>query len=166
MAEIYGSKWESQYGAIGGSAFETWHSGLAALTTDQIKRGLEALIEEGHDWPPNMIKFHRLCRDAKPTMHKPLDVLEHQRPAHESVMRVEQAKQRALSGRAFRHAKIGKHVIRDWTPEDEREVERLIGEWRDESEGLDPVAKLDALNAKLDHHSFSGGTIASKLSTL
>ncbi|MBU8921759.1 MAG: hypothetical protein KOO63_08065, partial [Bacteroidales bacterium] len=30
-----------------------------------IKRGLDALIAEGGEYPPNLIKFLRLCRESK-----------------------------------------------------------------------------------------------------
>ena len=71
MAELYGRQWEASYGVVGGSAFKSWADGLASMTPAQIKVGLDAVIAEGNEFPPNLIKFLRLCRQpSAPKYHR------------------------------------------------------------------------------------------------
>jgi len=65
MLEIYGRQWEASFGHIDGDAFATWRDALMEFTPHQIKRGLDAVRAEGHEFPPNLIKFCRLCRGVK-----------------------------------------------------------------------------------------------------
>ena len=59
---LYGRQWEVSYGHVDGDVFPAWRDALDGLSTDKIKRGLDAVIEEGSEFPPNLIKFLRLCR--------------------------------------------------------------------------------------------------------
>ncbi len=68
-----------------------------------------------------------------------------------SVMRIEQAKQRALTGRSWKAVKPAKHMEMDWTGEDEEALCDLIDQW-------DPDTGHAGLNKLIDGHKFSGGT--------
>ena len=71
MLELYARQWEASYGHVDGDVFPAWRDALANLSADKIKRGLEAVIAEGSDYPPNLIKFLRLCRQAPYTTMSP-----------------------------------------------------------------------------------------------
>ena len=71
MSELYGRQWEVSFGHVGGSVFHAWCDALAILNPDHIKRGLDAVIAEGGDYPPNLIKFLRLCKTAPYTTMSP-----------------------------------------------------------------------------------------------
>ena len=70
MTEIYGRTFEASFGHTGGQAYTAWHTSLAGISLMQIKTALEALIAEGHEHPPNLIKFMRLCRENQPASHR------------------------------------------------------------------------------------------------
>lgn len=70
MTELYGRQWEASYGHVGGEVFRRWYDALASLTVEQVKRGLDAVIAEAHEYPPNLIKFLRLSRTAPPAAHR------------------------------------------------------------------------------------------------
>ena len=74
MMDLYGRQWESSYGAVGEHAFITWMEAMSSLNVNQIKAGLDAVIEEGSEFPPNLIKFLRLCRTTQHTSHKMVDL--------------------------------------------------------------------------------------------
>ena len=71
MAEIYGRLWESSYGAIGSATFNAWSRGIASLSPEQIKHGLEAVIDSGEKFPPNLVEFVKMCRSTTVEYHKP-----------------------------------------------------------------------------------------------
>ena len=73
MAELYGRPWEASCGLVGGRVFKTWNKALASLTPQQIKTGLDCLKAEGSEFPPNLIKFLRLCRTVVPLSHRKVD---------------------------------------------------------------------------------------------
>ncbi len=76
MLELYGRQWEISYGHVDGVVFPVWRDGLAQHTPLEIKAGLDAVIAEGNEFPPNLIKFLRLCRNAKPLpIHQPAKLL-------------------------------------------------------------------------------------------
>jgi len=68
-----------------------------------------------------------------------------------SVMRIEKAKQKALTGNAFDTVKPTQRHQMNWTGDDEQALFELINQW-DESTGHQGLNKL------IDRHSFSGGT--------
>lgn len=72
MTELYGRQWEASYGHVGGEVFQRWFDALAPLSIEQIKRGLEAVVSEAHEYPPSLIKFLRLARTAPAASHLPL----------------------------------------------------------------------------------------------
>jgi len=51
-------KWDSAIDGNEKYIAETWGAGLAGLTGEDIKRGLESLSGE---WPPSMPEFKELC---------------------------------------------------------------------------------------------------------
>lgn len=74
-----------------------------------------------------------------------------QKTPRKSVMRIEQAKQRALTGKAFLHVSTARKVQLDWTREDEIALKGLIASWN-------PDTGLDGLNQLIDSHKFSSGS--------
>ncbi len=74
MLELFGRQWESSYGHVDGDAFATWRDSLAGLTAKQIKTGLDAVIAKGNEFPPNLIKFLRLCTTVPPIYYRPIDI--------------------------------------------------------------------------------------------
>lgn len=151
LSECYGTAWENSYGVVGGVTFKSWAEALAQFSPEQLMRGLQAVIQEGSDFPPNLIKFIRLCRTAPPEAHRSIPAALPQPKPRYSVMRIEQAKQKLLTGRAFKipSASKTKHVI-DWNREDEEELCSLLAQW-DENTGH------EGLNALIDGHQFSHG---------
>ncbi len=67
-----------------------------------------------------------------------------------SVMRIERAKQKALTGENFGLAISADSYVMDWTGEDEEQLCELIADW-DKSTGH------KGLNDLIDGHQFSGG---------
>lgn len=74
MLELYGRQWEASYGHVDGDVFPAWRDALASLQPEHVKRGLEAVIAEGSEFPPNLIKFLRLCKTVVPASHKTVDM--------------------------------------------------------------------------------------------
>ena len=63
MTEIYGHKWVSNYGESDESG--TWAKGLADLSTDALKQGFKACMADGHEWPPSLPEFRKLCKPKR-----------------------------------------------------------------------------------------------------
>lgn len=63
MAEIYGHRWTSAYGAESGAdgAAGTWAKGLAGVTPAQVANGLNACIASSDPWPPTLPEFRAKC---------------------------------------------------------------------------------------------------------
>lgn len=64
MTVHYGSLWEKTNGAIGGICFQGWRDALDKIGKDAFTSGVQALIDEGSQHPPNLMKFKGLCRKA------------------------------------------------------------------------------------------------------
>lgn len=114
-------------------------------------RGYQAVVDEANDFPPNLIKFLRLCRTAHVyDSHNTGHELPRPLPRY-SVFRIEQAKQQFLFGESFDIPKAAKkkHVM-DWG-------------WPDENMLLDALAQftpdnsLEEINAVVDQIEFSHG---------
>ena len=71
MLKFYGRQWETSYGHVDGKAYIAWRDALMTLKPEQIRRGLDAVIDEGNEYPPNLIKFLRLCRTPPYTTMSP-----------------------------------------------------------------------------------------------
>lgn len=54
----YGHKWVSTIEGIEETAVTEWSQGLAGLTGEQIKFGLDSLVDE---WPPSLPAFRAAC---------------------------------------------------------------------------------------------------------
>ena len=150
MLELYGRQWEASYGHVDGEVFPAWRDALTELNPNQIKSGLDAVIKEGHDYPPNLIKFMRLCRSGPPPAYKTYKSIARPTPRY-SVMRIERAKQLALTGDSFKPPEVSKRMLMDWSDSDEAELTKLIATWH-RSTGL------KGLNAIIDKHEFSHGS--------
>lgn len=62
----YGHKWTSAIEGIEETAVKEWSEGLAGLTGDQIKYGLDHWSE---GWPPSMTEFVDCCKDTGDWRH-------------------------------------------------------------------------------------------------
>jgi len=148
---MYGRQWESSYGLVGDESYQSWSEALSQLQTMQIKRGIKALVAEGNEFPPNLIKFMRLCRQAPVTYHQPVPAALPRPVPRYSVMRIERAKMLALTGESFEPVTKAKKMVMDWGSEDEGKLCDLVLLW-DESTGH------EGLNALIDDYQFSHGT--------
>jgi len=62
MAEIYGTRWTSGFGADPSTgAGSTWAKGLAGITAQQLGAGLTACIAAADPWPPTLPEFRARC---------------------------------------------------------------------------------------------------------
>lgn len=154
MLELYGRQWESSYGHVDGDVFPTWCDALAGLKPEKIKGGLDAVIAEGNQYPPNLIKFLRLCRTAPDASHKKYEPLPRPKTKY-SVVRIERAKQRALTGQAFSVQPETGQLVMDWNADDEAALCDLLARW-------DDATGLEGLNILIDRYPFSQGTHESK----
>ena len=57
MAEIFGSAWTSQYGAVGEGAWQTWCKALSGLEMETVAAGVNRVISEKPKFPPNLQNF-------------------------------------------------------------------------------------------------------------
>jgi len=64
MTVHYGSLWEKTNGAIGGYCYAGWRDAFDKIGVNAWKAGIQALIDEGSQHPPNLMKFKGLCRKA------------------------------------------------------------------------------------------------------
>ena len=155
MMALYGRQWEASYGLPGGSVYKEWNTGLSTLKPEQIKRGLAAVMLEGGEYPPNLIKFMRLCRQAAPAYHQTVrQALPRPKP-HYSVMRIEKAKQAALTGAPFEAVPAAAKMVMDWTGQDEENLCNLVNNWN-------VASGHTGLNALIDNFRFSSGVHADK----
>jgi hypothetical protein len=60
----YSHKWASQFPdeAFTIEAKKVWAMDLTGLTNDQIKQGLDTMIDEYPSWPPTIGEFKALCK--------------------------------------------------------------------------------------------------------
>lgn len=63
MAGVYGHKWTATYGLTPaqGMAGRAWAAGLRAMSPEQVRRGLDACINRGDEWPPSLPAFKQMC---------------------------------------------------------------------------------------------------------
>ena len=153
MGGMFGrTAWQEEFGDIDGEWFKAWTNGLMDLTEEQIRAGINALMRDGREVIPNIIKFNRLCRENCPTKEQTTTATIGKRRQHFSVMRIERAKQKALLGEAFPvSAHDQNRLVMDWTDQDEQQLQALINQW-------DPATELKGLNKLIDQHPFSSGT--------
>lgn len=67
MADVYGHRWTSSYGAdpVTGSG-TTWAKGLRGITGRQLGAGIQACITSAEPWPPTLPEFRALCLGVPP----------------------------------------------------------------------------------------------------
>ena len=58
MADWFGHKWTSH---VGTEPLDSWAYGLAGLSPQQIRTGLDTLTTSGREWPPSLPEFRALC---------------------------------------------------------------------------------------------------------
>jgi len=74
MADVYGHRWVSSYGADPQKgAGQTWAKGLAGLTGHQLAAGIESCITSAESWPPTLPEFRALCLGIPPLAAVRLD---------------------------------------------------------------------------------------------
>ena len=141
------------YGDIGGAVFQEWERELVKFEPAVIQAATVAVLHDGaNEFPPNLPKFERHCEAERDRIERTRD-----RPGapwqvpHESVVRIEMAKQRALCGELAQCAPKPARMIRNWTREDQGALERLVRQWTEDT-------GLDGLNELLDDYPFSSGT--------
>ena len=61
MAEIFGSAWTSQYGAVGEGAWQIWAKALANIAPEVTAVAVNLLVERPSKFPPNLPEFLALC---------------------------------------------------------------------------------------------------------
>jgi len=61
LQEVYGHQINSQYGEVMPSS---WVRLLEGISVDQIRHGLNALVDRKDTWPPNAVEFRQLCLPA------------------------------------------------------------------------------------------------------
>ena len=147
MLSLYGRQWESSYGQIDGSGYNEWMQSLGSMTQKQVGNGLTLLMEEGNEFPPNLMKFLKLCRTQTPVYHETFKSPPTVKRKY-SAMRIERAKQNALYGHEFPVVANTENMIMDWTTDDEIALLEMILQW-------DKATGLEGLNLLVDNHKFS-----------
>jgi hypothetical protein len=151
LQALYGSQWEKSHGELGGKTFNEWKGALTKFKPEQVKRGLQAIVDEASEYPPNLIKFLRLCRTVYPYENTGTPELPRPKPRY-SVMRIERAKQQLLTGQMFNIPNSAKNKqVMDWCQEDEDLLCDLLAQWN-------PDTGHEGLNALIDDVQFSHGS--------
>ena len=88
LEAIYGSKFSDQFG----TAIEVWFRTFQekGLGTDDIKRGIDACIDSGDQFPPSLPAFLRMCKPLRAAAHVPFEPvprlsIEHRKQNAESL---------------------------------------------------------------------------------
>lgn len=61
MGSLYLQKWTTSFPAGEIDPGNVWAACLRGLTADDVKRGLNAMVEKRLEWPPSAIDFLMLC---------------------------------------------------------------------------------------------------------
>jgi hypothetical protein len=148
---LYGRQWEKENGTVDGDQYRVWSEALKKFNTNQIKRGLQAVIDEGSEYVPNLIKFLRLCRTVEPySDHVPTNALPKPKPRY-SVRRIESLKIQFLFDMPIDIPKLkSDHMIMDWNRDDEAVLMEAMAQFT-------PHNTLEEVNAVIDHIEFSHG---------
>lgn len=62
MGETYGAKWASSFGD---EPNDSWAIGLADMSRQELKAGINACLYSRDEWPPILPKFRAMCRPSK-----------------------------------------------------------------------------------------------------
>ena len=86
MTESFTSIWLSQYVTIGGDTFLIWSRHLTEfsprLIVDVAEQLIEHAIETENEYPPNLIRFIRHCRNERQARHNRKKILPAPRPEY------------------------------------------------------------------------------------
>ena len=66
----YQHLWSNTYGAIGEDEYHNWAKALNDVDPNKVMAGIARAIKECTDYPPNLIKFLRFCREEKAAYHQ------------------------------------------------------------------------------------------------
>ena len=71
MTEVFGHRWISAWGESSNpdgtltSTAVTWAQGLSRFSLDEIRQGLEKMVEKWTYWPPTLPEFMALCKPKR-----------------------------------------------------------------------------------------------------
>ena len=71
MCDGYQHLWSNTYGQIGGHEYLTWAKAIDSVDPKKALAAIGEILKEGNEYPPNLVKFMRFCRHAKPAYHQP-----------------------------------------------------------------------------------------------
>lgn len=74
MTDGYQHLWANTYGAIGGSEYTTWAKAIDTVDPKRAMQAIADVLKEGADYPPNLIKFLRICRQTTVAYHQTVDM--------------------------------------------------------------------------------------------
>jgi hypothetical protein len=68
LVGIYGARFVRDFGSDPSTtaAGALWERGLAGMGDDAIRRGIDACVASGDDWPPSLPAFRAMCLDIPP----------------------------------------------------------------------------------------------------
>jgi len=71
LEAIYGTKFSDQFG----TAIEVWFRTFQekGIEADDIKRGIDACIDSGDQFPPSLPAFLRMCKPLRAAAHVPFE---------------------------------------------------------------------------------------------
>ncbi len=70
MTDGYQHLWANTYGQIGGPEYLTWAKAIDTVDPKRAMQAISDVLKEGAEYPPNLIKFLRMCRQSVPAYHK------------------------------------------------------------------------------------------------
>jgi hypothetical protein len=68
LASIYGPRWISTYGV---DPDPIWARAIASIPGPALTQALQACLERGSEWPPNLPEFLAMCRPARVVDYEP-----------------------------------------------------------------------------------------------
>ena len=74
MTDGYQHLWANTYGAIGGNEYITWAKAIDSVDPKRAMQTIADVLKEGLDYPPNLVKFLRMCRQSTASYHRAADL--------------------------------------------------------------------------------------------
>ena len=71
----YQHLWANTYGVIGGQEYQNWAKALSTVDPQKVMAAIGRAVKECTDYPPNLIKFLRFCREETPVYYQPANLL-------------------------------------------------------------------------------------------
>lgn len=59
----YQHLWANTYGVIGGQEYQNWAKALSTVDPQKVMAAIGRAVKECTDYPPNLVKFLRFCRE-------------------------------------------------------------------------------------------------------